>query len=80
MRQRRESRTRMGDQEAPKPTLNGALAATCDATNQRVWRDGRREWNDADLEFATHMLGRILRRMPAPYPGLADRIDPRPPL
>jgi hypothetical protein len=56
------------------PTLLTALAAAVDAANARMRGFGRSEWDESDHALAKRILCNSLRKMPPPFPELADRI------
>jgi hypothetical protein len=59
----------------PKLTLVGCIAAATDAANARMRAFGRTEWDARDERLAFDILCRGMRRLPAPYREMADRME-----
>ena len=60
---------------APGSEFTAVFAWVTDEVNRRVWARGERVWNDEDNALGQRLLCGKLRKMRAPFPELADRMD-----
>ena len=59
----------------PGSEFTAAFAWAVDEVNRRVWARGETVWNAEDEALGQRLLCAKLRKMPAPFPELADRMD-----
>lgn len=62
-------------EESTGPGLCAAVAAAIDAANARMRGFGRTEWDATDDALAHRLLYSAMRKMPQPWPDIANQIE-----